>query len=150
MNVMQIRDKMLELWPGLKHIWPWDRQYGTLTLERLKVITAQVRGAKVVFPDGKEAFFGDLQNVGDVWDCDDFACGGEFLSKLWHVLDAGPNAQPIPYGQARGNQFRAMPGLHALNGAIIDDKDVYFIDHDDGGRTWPANKEADLLFYISV
>lgn len=150
MNVIQIRDKLLELWPGLKHIWPWDRQYGTLTKAQLDKYTEQVRGAEIRFPDGKVVALNAMQNVGDVFDCDDFAAGGEFLTKLYHVLDAGPSALPIPYGQARGMQFRSMPGLHALNTAIVNDSDVYFIDHDDGGRTWSANKEADLLFYVSV
>ncbi len=156
-NMLKVRKILKGLWPNLRHIWPWDRQYSLVTPEVLRGMSDVVRQAKIVFPDGTEIVFGDLQNMGDFWDCDDFACGGEFLTKLWHkigVEKAVGEKVPIAYGQARGSQFRSLAGLHALNICIVVESDgtkgVYFNDHDDGGRIWKADSDGDVLFYVSV
>lgn len=151
MNAFAIRDKLRSMWPGLRHIWPWDKRYLLITPRNLQVMSDKIRKAKIVFPDGTTVVFGDLANLGDFWDCDDFACGAEFLMKLLWKLTAeqkGLKKTPIAYGQARGAQFRGMPGLHALNHCMTIDG-VYFNDHDDGGRVWKATKQ-DLLFYVSI
>ncbi len=152
MNMLKIRKKFKKLWPGLRHIWPWDRQYVGLEEENLREMVDKVKKTKIVFPSGKTVIFGDLQNLGDFWDCDDFACGGEFLMKLLHKIQTekvGGERMPIAFGQARGSEFRSLPGLHALNHALVDGK-IYFVDFDDRGRIWEANPEYDNLFYASV
>ena len=152
MNAIQARNRLKEIWSQLRHIWPWDRQYVELTPEMLQAMSDKIRHAKIVFADDEEIVFGDLYNLGDFWDCDDFACGAEFLMKLLHKIHSekeGSERLPIAYGQARGSQFRGRPGLHALNIALTTDG-VWFNDHDDGGRTWKADSENDSIFYASL
>ena len=145
------RKKIKDLWANLRHVWLWDRQYQFITPEQLEEMSKLIRQTKIIFPDGSEVIFGDLQNLGDFWDCDDFAVGAEFLMKLLHkirVEKENGERVPIMYGQARGTQFRGMAGLHALN-ICITTKGVRFNDHDDGGRIWKADPNGDSLFYVS-
>ena len=152
MNMLKVRRDYKDLWPHLRHIWPWDRQYTTVSPELLQEFSDAVRKIKIVFPDGTEVTFGDLMNLGDFWDCDDFAAGGDFLTKLYYKGRAekeGLPRLPIPYGQARGSMFRTRPGLHALNSCVTTEG-IYFNDHDDRGRIWPAKEDQDSIFYVSV
>lgn len=152
MNILQVRNRLLSMWPGLRHIWPWDRSYDPIEEDELREVTEIVHQTKITFPDGTEIIFRDLRNIGDVWDCDDFACGAEFLTKLWFKVCAekgGLHIVPKAYGQARGIQFRGIQGPHALNIAL-GKEEIYFNDHDAGGRSWKANSENDILFYVSL
>lgn len=152
MNMLRVRNVYKRLYSSMRHIWPWDRQYGKDTLENLQGDSEAIRKVRIIFPDGTAVVFGDLMNLGDFWDCDDFACGAEFLMKLiWKIRieKEGLPRLARPYGQARGSQFRTMPGLHALNNSILEDEHLYFNDHDDGGRIWKAS-DQDFLFYASL
>ena len=152
MNLIRIKKELKRLWPKLKHIWPWDRDYHTLTPGQLKEYSDIIRQAKIVFPDGTEVTFCELINSGDYWDCDNFSAGADFLVKLWGKLKADEGGIPrkqIAYGRAMGSCFHGRRGLHALNYAVTT-RGIYFNDHDDGGRTWEADSKLDLVFFVSV
>jgi len=152
MNLFEVKKKLLELWPKLKDIWVWDRQYYPLTEEELREYSDIVRKTKIVFPDGTEVTFGKLMNSGDYWDCDNFSAGGDFITKLWAKLEAEKGKIPrfpIAYGRAMGSRFRSKKEFHALNFALTVDG-FYFVDHDDGGKTWKGNPEQDSIFFASV
>jgi len=145
MNMLKARDEYRKLWPQLRSFFPWDKQYDPFRPEELIRFAEIVKQARIIYPDGIEVVFGDLTNLGDFWDCDDFACGGEFLTKLRHKCEVEEKMLPrIPksYGQARGYMFILEHGLHALNTAITTEG-IYFQDFDRGGKTWPANKATE-------
>jgi len=152
MTLSKIKKELKKLWPKLRQIWSWDRRYHLLTREQLEEYSKTVRETKIIFPDGTEVVFGELHNVGDYWDCDNFSAGADFLMKLWGKIEADKGKIPkcpIAYGKAMGTRFMGKGGLHALNYAMTTEG-IYFNDHDDGGRTWKADSKSDLVFFISV
>ena len=168
-DIFKIRQRCLALWSFLKNYWPWDRSYFNPTEEQQDMVRDIVREAIIILPlpNGQEirVRFGSLVNKGDYWDCDNFACGRDFLGKLLYMQAAEVSADkqeemlpeplrgvpklPPSEGQARGTKFRGMPIRHALNFTITPDK-VRFEDHDDGGRIWEAKTENDTVFYLSL
>ena len=152
MNLIRIKKELKRLWPKLKHIWPWDRDYHILTPDQLKEYSDIIRQAKIVFPDGTEVTFCELINSGDYWDCDNFSAGADFLMKLWGKTQSEKGEipkKPVAYGRAMGTKFNGGHGFHALNYAITTDG-VYFNDHDDGGKIWKADSKKDSVFFAFV
>jgi hypothetical protein len=148
---IELRYQLKEAWPNLRYIWMWDRNYYLITKGQLDKIIEFVLKAKVSFPDYDAVEFDKLYNMGEYFDCDNFAAGGDFLAKLYGKLLAEKGEiprLPIAFGQARGNEFRQIPMLHALNIAVTQEG-IYFIDFDDRGRIWQANKDWDSIFYVS-
>ena len=152
MNLFEIKKKIRELWPKLKDIWLWDKKYYLLTFNQLEQYSEIARKAKIVFPDGTEVVFGELINSGDYWDCDNFSVGADFLVKLWGKIEAERNKipkLPLVYGKAMGSRFNDKKETHALNWALTND-DLYFNDHDSGGKVWRCNPKTDIIFFLSV
>jgi hypothetical protein len=154
-TALELRYQLKNIWGDLRYIWPWDRRYYLLDLKTLKEIVEIALKTKIYIPApiNKEVTFGELYNVGDLFDCDNFSAGGDFLPKLIGkiIAERGDIPRlPLAWGQVRGSQFRQIPMLHALNIAITQEG-VYFIDFDNGeGRIWQANKDWDSIFYVSL
>ena len=141
-NNRQIRKDLREMWPKLRHIWLFDRNFSIPTVDELKSILEEINNYKVANVGLK-----DLYNIGDVWDCDDFSVlATAFVRINWKLKD---NKLPIPFGRAMGNEFRGMPILHSLNICITQDG-FYFIDFDDRGRIWKAGPDNDNIFFVSI
>jgi hypothetical protein len=138
----QIRKELKEIWPRLRHIWLFDRNFSIPTVEELKGILEEINNYKVA-----DVGLHDLYNVGDVWDCDDFSMlASAFVRVNWKLKN---NRLPLPFGRAMGNEFRGMPILHSLN-ICITQEGIYFVDYDDGGRLWKASPDNDTVFYVSI
>jgi hypothetical protein len=130
----------------------WDRRYYLPTSSELETLIHRVLYTKIAFPEYQEVEFNKLYNMGEYFDCDNFAAGGDFLVKLVGKImsEKGDIPRlPLAFGQARGNEFRQIPMLHALNIAITQEG-IYFVDFDDRGRIWQANKNWDSIFYVSL
>jgi hypothetical protein len=142
----QIRAELKEMWPKLRHIWLFDRNYNVPTFEKIEASAKKIGNYKIMMDD-HTIVFNDLYNIGDVWDCDDFSMMASALIRVdWKLKE---NRLPLPFGRAMGNEFRGMPILHSLN-ICITQEGVYFIDYDDGGRIWKASPDNDNVFYVSI
>ena len=141
-SAIQLRRELKEMWPSLRHIWFFDRQYELPSVDQLKALVEVIKTLEV-----SRTTLEALINVGDVWDCDDFSILSTALMRLRWKQEHGD--LPIPYGRAMGSQFRGQPILHSLNICFTQDG-IYFIDFDDGGRTWKADPEHDSIFFVSV
>jgi hypothetical protein len=141
-NNRAIRKELRGLWPKLRHIWIFDRNFSVPTVDDLKNILVEINNYKV-----DNVSLVDLYNIGDVWDCDDFSLlATAFVRLNWKLKG---NSLPIPFGRVMGNEFRGMAILHSLNICITQDG-PYFIDFDDNQRLWKASAGNDSIFFVSI
>jgi len=149
MTGSEIREKLKKIWKHLRQIWLWDSKgYATIDLDTLKKIVANVKDVRIILPSGEEIRYGDLRNVGEQFDCDDIAIGGEFLAKLiWLYIARG--SPPIAFGSGAGDKFSGFSGGHKLNVSIASNR-IYLVDFGKGGEIWEADPETDSVFFVSM
>lgn len=146
----EVRALLKSIWPSLRQIWLWDSKgYKTFSsLQELRQLVEDVRNTKLVLPSGEEVYFRDLQNVGEQFDCDDLAAGGEFLAKLLWLFRAR-GSPPIAFGKSAGDKFQGFTEGHKLDFAIVN-SEIYLVDFDRGGEIWKADSERDSVFFVSM
>jgi len=153
LSAIEVKDKLVELWPRLERnnaFKPWDRRFYLPTVEEMHSRIEAIKSIEIcISVESSDQFIKilDLYNIGEVWDCDDFAHLSYTLNRLIGKQD--DKGAPEAYGVVQGFRFRGMNMLHALN-LVMTQEGIYFIDWSDNARTWKADPENDDIFYVSM
>ena len=122
-SAKEVRQRLKGIWPNLKNIWLFDKQYELPTKDQIED-----------FIDGH--YFDAPVHA----DCDDYA-----LQLHAYVKRKRPQ---WAFGEATGKKIRDIKAVHSLNIAITETK-VYLIEPQLEGL-WLADSKLDDIFFVKM
>lgn len=140
----QLRGDLKEIWPRLRHVWFFDREYWVPDLDEVKILIAEARPKIEPY----------VQFRGEFGDCDDHSLFliGEIRKQIIEMAIAGEfpaeQLKPRPIGRAMGMKFRGKGPAHSLGMSMTRGGVYFFEGHED--RIWKGNSENDWPFFTSA